>query len=107
VTACSPRNFDIVKKYGADAAFDYRNVDECVKNIRDVSGGGVDAAIDCVSEGTSQTIAIQSFNDKQGHQLNILLFPDAEAQKLRPDVKIVGTLLYTVWGKVSNRICRG
>lgn len=90
-----------MKQYGADAAFDYRDTDACIKSIREVSGGGVDTAMDCVSEGTSQTIAIQSFGDKGG-QLNIILVPDEKAQALHKDVKIAPTLLYTTWGRVSR-----
>jgi hypothetical protein len=101
-TACSPRNFDVVKSYGADAAFDYKDADACVKSIREVSGGGVDVAMDCVSEGESQIISMKSFNDKPGHQLNIILIPDPAAAAIRPDIPIAPTLLYTVWGEVST-----
>jgi NADPH:quinone reductase-like Zn-dependent oxidoreductase len=99
-TACSPRNFDLVKSYGADAAFDYRNADECVAGIRKVSGGGVDTAMGCISEGASQAIAMKCFKDKPSGQLNIILTPDAEVQKIRPDVAISSTLVYTTFGKV-------
>lgn len=100
VTTCSPKNFSLVKEYGADEVFDYRNEDECVANVKKVTGGGVETALDCISEGNSQSISIKCFKDGKGEQLNILLFPDQEAQKIRPDVKIVGTLLYTAFGEV-------
>ena len=50
ITTCSPRNFDLVKKYGADAAFDYSNADECAKNIRDYTNNNLRYAFDCISE---------------------------------------------------------
>lgn len=51
VTTCSPHSFDLVKKYGADAAFDYRSktlVQDVVSQYPDVS-----MAMDCFSEGHS------------------------------------------------------
>lgn len=51
VTTCSPHSFDLVKKYGAHAAFDYNSptlVQDIVNEYPDI-----DSAMDCFSEGGS------------------------------------------------------
>ncbi|KAK0645434.1 putative alcohol dehydrogenase [Cercophora newfieldiana] len=49
LTTCSPRNFDLVKSFGAHETFDYRAPD-CAATIRAHCGNALDLAIDCVAE---------------------------------------------------------
>jgi NADPH:quinone reductase-like Zn-dependent oxidoreductase len=49
VTTSSPHNHELLKKLGADAAYDYRDP-EVSKKIREWSGGSINFALDCISE---------------------------------------------------------
>ncbi|WOO80855.1 Protein TOXD [Vanrija pseudolonga] len=101
VTVASPRNHDLVKSYGADEVFDYKDADAVVANVLKVTGGGVSRALDTISEGNSQEITIKTFGPKGG-QLNLLLPADPVAQSLRPDVNVVFLLAYTLFGLEFN-----
>lgn len=106
IAVCSARNFDLVKKYGADETVDYKDPAACIAEIKRITGGGVTVAMDCVSEASSQQIAVNCFGDKGG-QLNVILPQDAIAAASRPDVKIEMTLVYTLFGKAFTFNARG
>jgi len=49
LTTCSPANFDLVKRLGADAAFDYHDAAKCAEEIRAAVGGGeLKLIMDCI-----------------------------------------------------------
>lgn len=52
----SPRNFDLVKSYGADAVFDYSDPETCAKNIREYTNNSLKYAFDCISEHSSPQV---------------------------------------------------
>ncbi|WOO80715.1 Protein TOXD [Vanrija pseudolonga] len=94
-TVASPRNFDLVKSYGADEVFDYREgADAVVANVLRVTGGGVTQALDTISEGESQAISARVFAPAGG-QLNLTLVPDATVAAAHPNIKFVPKLMYT------------
>ncbi|KAL1411665.1 hypothetical protein Q8F55_002630 [Vanrija albida] len=93
-TVASPRNFDLVRSYGADDVFDYAaGADAVVAHVREVTGG-VALGLDTISDAASQAISARVFGDAGG-QLNLTLVPDAAAAALRPDVRLVPKLMYT------------
>jgi NADPH:quinone reductase-like Zn-dependent oxidoreductase len=49
IATCSPRNFDLVRSYGASAVFDYAKPDVGA-TIRAHTGGRMKYAIDCISD---------------------------------------------------------
>jgi NADPH:quinone reductase-like Zn-dependent oxidoreductase len=50
VTTAGQHNHELLKKLGADAVFDYKDPDVS-KKIREWSGGAIEFALDCISEG--------------------------------------------------------
>ncbi|RSH86775.1 uncharacterized protein EHS24_005047 [Apiotrichum porosum] len=105
ITTCSPHNNDLVKSYGADEIVDYANPAAHLK-IKEITGGGVDVAMDCISDAKTQAFCVDCFGDKGG-QLNLTLQADPEVEKKRTDVKLVFTLLYTLFGKDISLAPRG
>jgi len=97
VTLASPKNHDLCKSFGADAVFDYKDPDVIAK-IKDVTGNTIHNAFDTISTVESQTLSIQTFAPGPGKLLTIQ-GPQQDAQKLREDVKVQQTLLYTVHGQ--------
>ncbi|KAK4119458.1 NAD(P)-binding protein [Parathielavia appendiculata] len=49
ITVCSPRNFDLVKSFGATDVFDYRSP-TCIDDIRKRTRKSLEYVLDCVSE---------------------------------------------------------
>lgn len=49
ITTCSPHNFDLVKSYGAGAAFDYRSP-SCTQDIKKLTRNSLKYVLDCISE---------------------------------------------------------
>ncbi|KAI0905755.1 putative zinc-binding dehydrogenase family oxidoreductase [Ustulina deusta] len=54
VTTCSPKNFALVKRYGAGTVFDY-TVPETAKSIRDYTRNRLRYALDCIADADSAT----------------------------------------------------
>ncbi|GMK57894.1 hypothetical protein CspeluHIS016_0407280 [Cutaneotrichosporon spelunceum] len=96
VTACGARNIDLVKSYGADAVVEYKAGENAINMIKQITGGGVHKALDCISLPESNAFTIACFAPGKG-QMNVILPPDAKAVSVRPDVDVQMTLLYTLW----------
>ncbi|KAF2819228.1 putative alcohol dehydrogenase [Ophiobolus disseminans] len=59
LTTCSPRNFDLVREYGAHETFDYKTSD-CAARIRAHCGNALGLAIDCVSEDSTMKFCYEA-----------------------------------------------
>ena len=99
IAICSPHNFDLVKSYGAEVTIDYHDGSRASKEIKQVSGGGVELGLDTISEGQSFKICLDGFSEKGG-QLNTILGPSEEAKNYRSNIKVIDTLMYTLFGRV-------
>lgn len=106
IAVCSPHNFDLVRSYGAEATIDYHDGEKASAEIKRISGGGVELGLDTISEGESYKISIAGFGEKGG-QLNLILPPPKEAHDIRPDVKLVSTIMYTLFGRVGLSLSYG
>lgn len=95
VTTCSPRNFELVKSYGADAAFDYRD-ENCAEQVRQFTNNNLTHIFDCISEATSAKICADCMSTAGGKYSALLKvdFP-------RKDVDAGYTLAYTAIGEGS------
>jgi len=101
VTAASPKNFDLVKSYGADEVVDYKDPAECSKTIKAVTEGSLHLALDCISEGESFTICLNAFGSSASNKkLNTLLSPPDDVKKTAQEisVELETTLAYTLLG---------
>ncbi|KAI9653485.1 MAG: hypothetical protein M1831_006033 [Alyxoria varia] len=63
VTTCSPDNFDLVKSYGASAAFSYKDSD-CGAQIRANTKNKLRHAFDCITEGSSFQICCDALSSE-------------------------------------------
>lgn len=59
ITTCSPRNFDLVRSYGAAICFDY-NSPSCGPDIRAFTNNALDYALDCITEESTMKICYQA-----------------------------------------------
>ncbi|KAF2793796.1 GroES-like protein [Melanomma pulvis-pyrius CBS 109.77] len=93
VTTASPHSFDLVDKYGADAAFDYRDpsvVDKILANHPNIS-----SAVDCISEGVSTDICGRVLRPNGGKIITLL--PGAKSKY--PGVESELVMSYTLFGR--------
>jgi len=95
VTTASLKNHSLLKSFGADAAFDYKDPD-VVKKIKEWAGEpGVTAGVDCVSEKGSTGLAGAAFGSRGGMLVTLLPSQD----EVPSNVTKYGTLVYTAFGR--------
>jgi NADPH:quinone reductase-like Zn-dependent oxidoreductase len=89
ITTASPKNHALLEQMGAAEIYDYR--DENVPEKISKEHPNLSAALDCISEGGTQSLAVRSLGSKGG-KVTVLLKPEDDAKKLRNDVQIIHTL---------------
>lgn len=89
ITTASPKNHALLEKMGASEVYDYKdeNIPEKISKEHPI----LSVALDCISEGGTQSLAVRSLGSKGG-KVTVLLKPEEDAAKLRNDVKIIHTL---------------
>lgn len=95
ITTASPKHFDYLKVLGADACFDYNDV-EVSQKIREYTDNRLTYAIDCFSQDDS----FQKISDalsEEGGTISCLLPPP---YKLRTGVRHKFTLAYDLLAEV-------
>jgi NADPH:quinone reductase-like Zn-dependent oxidoreductase len=98
IASASPRSFGLVKSYGADHVVSYTDHTAALKEINDVTQGGVVTALDCVGGKPNIKFAVDAFGPSGGDITSIL--PGGKSH--RSEVKLQDFLLYRYLGKVST-----
>ncbi|KAE8371532.1 chaperonin 10-like protein [Aspergillus bertholletiae] len=93
LTTCSLHNFDLVKKLGADAAWDYRD-DSSAAEIRAATNDSLRLAFDTISLDNSAQFCDHALSTKGGEYSNLL-----DSKIDRGNVNSRATLGYTVIGE--------
>lgn len=106
VATCSPRNFDLVKEYGADACVDYHDSSAAIREIRTITDFSLTRGLDTISEKQSLRICLESFadSDKDGdRKIQILLLASDESKKLAQErgIHLETNWVYTCISDVS------
>ena len=70
ITTCSPKNFDFVKSFGAEAVFDYRSP-SCGADIKKYTKNGLGYAIDCITEESSMKICYAAIGRAGGRYIGM------------------------------------
>lgn len=92
VTTASPRSFQLVKEYGADAVFDYKSptvVSDIIKEYPKITKG-----VDCFSEGNSTSICAAVLKPSGGKVVTLL--PNGKSST--PGVTYELVMSYTAFG---------
>lgn len=80
IVTCSPHSNELVKSYGAAAAFDYKGLD-CTAQIRRHTKNGLDYALDCVTTRDSMQIGYASLGRAGGRYTALDQYPEDVAAK--------------------------
>ncbi|KAF4631659.1 hypothetical protein G7Y89_g6482 [Cudoniella acicularis] len=86
ITTCSPKNFDLVKSYGAEAAFDY-NSPTCAQDIKTYTKNRLKYAFDTIAETKTLKICYEAIGRLGGRYTGLEVFNKDLALNLRKAVK--------------------
>lgn len=86
ITTCSPNNFDLVKSYGAEVAFDY-NSSTCAQDIRAYTSNNLMYAVDCITHPSSMKLCYAAIGRAGGRYTAADPYPEAGCtrQAITPD----------------------
>lgn len=102
ITTTSPKNFDLVRSYGADEVFDYHDP-ECGKKIRQRTNNSIRYVLDCISTKSSFGITAEALSsDTSKGELQMLALLPPEGWE-RSDVNARWMLAYTSFGEPFNK----
>ncbi|KAI5206756.1 hypothetical protein E4T39_02233 [Aureobasidium subglaciale] len=99
ITTCSPANFNLVKSYGAEKAFDYQS-STCAEDIRKYTGNTLAYAADCVTVPSSTKACIAAIGRAGGRY--VALDPYEEDLMTRKVVRPDWILATAVAGRGSS-----
>ncbi|PYH42433.1 zinc-binding alcohol dehydrogenase family protein [Aspergillus saccharolyticus JOP 1030-1] len=68
ITTCSPRNFDLVRSYGAEEVFDY-NLPTCGQDIQNYTNNNLELVLDPMTEAKTQRLCYQSIGRGGGRYI--------------------------------------
>ncbi|GBE89406.1 Zinc-type alcohol dehydrogenase-like protein [Sparassis crispa] len=95
-TTSSPHNFELVKSLGADVVFDYHGP-SAVSQIKNATGDQIRHAFDTICTKETQELCARALAPGGG-KIILVLSPIPEA-KVRDDVEVLPTLIYTSLGR--------
>jgi NADPH:quinone reductase-like Zn-dependent oxidoreductase len=95
IATTSPKNFDLLKSYGAKHLLDYRSP-TIVEEIQKLTDGKLEYIFDCYSAGGSVETTVKTLSPSGGHIVTVLPY---DASKLDPKVKLHALALFKVTGK--------
>ncbi|KAH8691552.1 chaperonin 10-like protein [Talaromyces proteolyticus] len=93
LTTCSPHNFDLVRRLGADAVFDYKDP-EAAKEIRKYTNNNLKLVLDCISDDSSTEFCDNALSTEGGKYNS---WPSVGIE--RSNVNSSQTIVYTSIGE--------
>lgn len=96
VATCSPRNFDLVRSYGASTVFDYADTETAAK-IKEETGGELEHALDTITDADSVACCQASISRFGGCLTCLELCPDELRTRRAVEVKFPNAL--EIFGK--------
>lgn len=103
IVTCSPRNFSLVRGYGASAVFDY-NDPQVAQKIKEHTGGHLRHAYDCITDRDSVACCYAALGRTGGRYVSLELCP--EELQTRKAVRAETVFCYEMFG-VEVKLSRG
>lgn len=96
IATCSPANFDLALKFGAEKVFDYHSA-ACAADIRAYTSGQLAYALDCVSLADTTMLCYKSIGRAGGHYVSLEPFRETVTQ-VRPTVEPSWLMVLSMFG---------
>ncbi|EHA55861.1 hypothetical protein MGG_08391 [Pyricularia oryzae 70-15] len=80
ITTCSPKNFELVKSYGADAVFDYRSP-TCAADIKKLTRNSLKYVVDPFSDLRTMALADEAMGRSGGKYVALESYQDTHDKK--------------------------
>jgi len=100
VATASKRNHELVKGLGAEYVFDYKDIDECIKNVKSVVGDDLRYAQDSICQGDSTKIVLDCISSKGGKVSCTIPVPPEKAT--RKDVEMLNIDAFAIPGRAYS-----
>ncbi|KAG9513032.1 putative alcohol dehydrogenase, partial [Aureobasidium melanogenum] len=100
ISTCSPKNFEFVKSFGAEAVFDYRSA-SCGADIKKYTKNVLGYAIDCITEESSMKICYEAIGRAGGRYIGMDPYP-AHVAATRKLVKSDWIVAFRITGMACN-----
>ncbi|KAK6225587.1 enoyl reductase [Colletotrichum tabaci] len=99
IAVCSPHNFELAKRNGAEEVFDYHD-SQCAETIRAFTKNNLRYALDCITNVESTTACFKAIGRAGGRYVSLNPFPEHAAT--RKMVTTDWTLGPTIFGEGST-----
>ncbi|KAG6364986.1 hypothetical protein INS49_006591 [Diaporthe citri] len=97
IATCSPANFELATRFGAEMIFDYRSP-TCAENIRAYTGNQLEYALDCVTQADTTQMCYASLGRAGGRYVALEPFRDSIAQSRSATVEASWLMVLTIFG---------
>lgn len=94
VTTCSPKNFELVRRLGAEAVFDYASP-TCKEDLRAYTRGELAYAMDSIADSRATTICYGAIGEAGGRYTALESYPERlrdRRKKVKPDWVLCPTI---------------
>ena len=97
IATCSPSNFDLVRRFGAEKAFDYHSP-TAAADIRSYTGNELAHVLDCISLAETTQMCYSAIGRAGGRYCSLEPFQKAVVQKRELTVAPTWLLALTIFG---------
>ncbi|KAL8923183.1 MAG: hypothetical protein Q9208_004746 [Pyrenodesmia sp. 3 TL-2023] len=98
IVTCSPSNVDLVLRFGAEKAFDYRSP-TCAAEIRSYTRDELAYTLDCVSQADTTQLCYAAMGRAGGRYVSLEPFQKAVAQSRALTIEPSWVMVLTVFGR--------
>ncbi|KAF7596236.1 hypothetical protein BBP40_002769 [Aspergillus hancockii] len=98
IATCSKRNFDLVRRFGAEEVFDYSNPD-CAEEIRSFTGNTLAYALDCIATADTTQLCYGAIGRAGGRYVAVEPFRDTVTAQRALTIQPSWLLAVTIFGR--------
>ncbi|KAK4642249.1 putative secondary metabolism biosynthetic enzyme [Podospora bellae-mahoneyi] len=97
IASCSPSNFALVERFGAEKVFDYHSP-TCAQEIREYTRNELEYALDCVSQADTTKLCFESIGRAGGRYVSLEPFRDTVAQTRALTIEPSWVMVLSIFG---------
>jgi NADPH:quinone reductase-like Zn-dependent oxidoreductase len=97
IATCSPSNFDLIRRFGAEQVFDYRSP-TCAADIRAYTKNELAYALDCITLAETTQLCYESLGRAGGRYVGLEPFRQAVADTRALTVRPSWLMVLTIFG---------